>query len=92
MGSCICFIFFSTPYSEITVVKVWARWTPFRNCNYFRNLFCLGFGIDHIIYSSLFVFLLTHIGLNFNEKRPDFRVNQENLNLFHFFQRLEESD
>ena len=32
------------------------------------DFFLLGFGVKHIIDSLSFLFLLTHIGLNFNEK------------------------
>ena len=34
----------------------------------FQKSFGLGFNVKQIIDSLLFLFLLTHIGLNFNEK------------------------
>ena len=51
----------------------------------FRKFFLLGSGVKQIIDSLAFISLLTHIGLNFNEKCLNNRANHENLDLLRFF-------
>ena len=51
----------------------------------FRKSFWLGFGVKQIIDSLSFLFLLTQIGLNFNEKYMNDKANHENLDLSRVF-------
>ena len=54
------------------------------------EFFQLDFGVKHMIDSLSFLFLLTHIGLNFNKQCLNNRANRENLYLFcPFFQKLD---
>ena len=39
-----------------------------KDSNYLKNNFRFGFDVKQIIDSLLYLFLLTHIGLKFNEK------------------------
>ena len=57
-----------------------------RKLQLFWKCFWLGLGVKKIIDSLSFLFLLTHIGINFNEKVLEQRANL--LYLSHFFKTL----